>query len=541
MVDLSQTQGRNTAQRRLTTNRDRSLPRVNTQAEQLVVSASMRTARRGDGGAEELMRIFAGAEKAVQSFADYADTKFRTGEQANAAQGATDALFGKQDEALMERSPAYREAVSVGETERAWNESEAQLRDDIDKALNDPENPADLDDIQSLIDGRFKSLAFGPDGNLKDFGSVSAQKLMGEKMAEARIRYLRNAGEIITKQVEARAIDTSAFNLNERLLRGEALEFEKSFGTVPVGTDLNAAKAAFITTTTSYARAVADQFGAYAEDPKGNPKIDPNRALSVLDQLLASKRPDGSPSLSPQEREEVQAERRKVAHDIDTATERAQRAEREAHSDAFMDRLMRVPGAGSYPSASEIQRARADGRLEAESARTLLNWIETDVREAEADRRARQRAAAATMSGHAPAGNAVLAALYEGRVTPQTARREVFRRASAGEFGAGNDRKKAFAALMAEINNVDEVRKGDFVEAASTYKSAIADMRRDLRRLPSPSRRRAEQWLKRVEDGGTAFIGNKMAKPGADGRKVGDAATRSLVGSFLRDFPELTD
>ena len=115
------------------------------------------------------------------------------------------------------------------------------------------------------------------------------------------------------------------------------------------------------------------------------------------------------------------------------------------------------------------------------------------------------------------------------------------RRASVGEFGAGNDRKKALAALLSEINNVDEVRKGDFVEAAATYKTAISDMRRDLRRLPAPRRRRAEAWLKRVDDGGTAFIGNKMTNPSADGRKVGEAATRSLVGSFLRDFPELTD
>ena len=538
MVDLSQTQGRNTAQRRLTTNRDRSLPRVNTQAEQLVVSASMRTARRGDGGAEELMRIFAGAEKAVQSFADYADAKFRAGEQANAAQGATDALFGKQDEALMERSPAYREAVSVGETERAWNESEAQLRDDIDKALNDPENPADLDDIQSLIDGRFKALAFGPDGNLKDFGSVSAQKLMGEKMAEARIRYLRNAGEIITKQVEARSIDTSAFNLNERLLRGEGLDFEKSFATVPAGTDLNAAKAAFITTTTSYARAVADQFGAYAEDPKGNPKVDPSRALSVLDQLLASKRADGSPSLSPQEREEVQAERRKVAHDIDTATERAQRAEREAHSDAFMDRLMRIPGSGSYPSMAEIQRARADGRLEAESARTLLNWIETDVREAEADRRARQRAAGTSISGYAPSGSAIMAMVYEGRLTPQAARTEVMRRAALGEYGGDNDRRKTVSKMLSEINNVDSVHKGGFSTATSAFKSEVISMRRDIRRLPAPQRRKAEKWIKTVEDAGVAAIGAQMHKSGADGQKVGDAVSRSVVRDFLSAFPD---
>jgi hypothetical protein len=539
MVDLSQAQARATAQRRATANRDRALPRVNTQAEQLVVSASMRTARRGDGGAEELMRIFAGSERALQSFADYTDTKFRAEEQGNAAQGATDALFGKQDQELMERSRAYREAVSVGETERAWNESEVELRGVIDEALNDPKNPADLDDIRSLIDGHFKSLAFGPDGQLKDFGSVSAKKLMGEKMAAARTRYLVNAEEIITKQVQARAVDTSAYNLNDRLLRGDALDFEHTFTTVPAGTDLNAAKAAFITTTTSYARAVADQFGAYAEDPKGNPKVDPNRALSVLDQLLASKRADGTPSLNPQEREEVQAERRKVAKDIDTATDRAQRAEREGHSDAFMDRLMRVPGSGSYPSTAEIQRARASGKLEAEGARTLLNWIESDVREAEADRRARERSAGASISGYPPSGSSIMAMVYEGRMSPQAAKGEIIRRAGLGEYGAGNDRRKAVSSMLSEISNLDAVHKGGFATATSAFQSEVISMRRDIRRLPAPQRRKAEKWIKTVEDAGVAAIGAQMHKAGADGQRVGEAVSRSIARDFLSAFPDL--
>ena len=539
MVDLSQAQPRQSAQGRNTTNRDRTLPRVNTQAEQLVVAANMRTARRGDvGGAEELMKIFAGTEKALQSFSDYTQTKFQAEEQANAVQGATDALFGQQDAELMERSRAYREAVSVGETERAWNESEVDLRETIDKALNDPENPADLDDIAGIIDGHFRSLAFGPDGKLKDFGSPSAQKLMGERMSTARSRYLSNAEEIITKQVQARAVDTSAYNLNDRLLRGEALNFEQSFTTIPPGTDINAAKAAFITTATTYARTVADQFGAYAEDPKGNPKVDPNRALSVLDQLLASKRADGSPSLSPQEREEVQAERRKVAHDIDTTTEQAQRAERKAHSAAFMDRLMRIPGSGSYPSTAEIQRARAEGRLEAESTRTLLNWIETDVREAEADRRARQRAAGASISGHAPSGSTIMAMVYEGRMSPQAAKDEIIRRAASGEYGAGNDRKKAVSSMLSEINNVDAVHKGGFSTATSAFKSEVISMRRDISRLPAPQRRKAEKWIKTVEDAGVAAIGAQMHKSGADGQKVGEAVSRSVARDFLSAFPD---
>jgi len=132
-----------------------------------------------------------------------------------------------------------------------------------------------------------------------------------------------------------------------------------------------------------------------------------------------------------------------------------------------------------------------------------------------------------------------MAMVYEGRMSPQAAKGEIIRRAGLGEYGAGNDRRKPVSSMLSEISNLDAVHKGGFATATSAFQSEVISMRRDIRRLPAPQRKKAEQWIKTVQDAGVAAIGAQMHKAGADGQRVGDAVSRSVVRDFLSAFPDL--
>jgi hypothetical protein len=521
--DLSRVPARRQLQGRVTSNRDGLIPsRRDTDAAARQINQSLRFASRGDG-AQQLAEIFGAVESSAKSLQGYVNDKHEADEVGFGVQGVRDFQAGTVDPELEAKSNAYAEAVTTGEAERSWFQRQGEIEAQIDERLNDPNHPASIAEIDDLIASNFQEFALD-EGHPRDFGSAKANFTVARAMEASRTKILEQAHGIIRVQVEERSISTAASNLKEKAVRG-AFNFEEALAQVVPGTDLKKTKAALIDTTQETATSLID--------------TDPDKALGLVDSLLASKRQDGTSSLAPNELESVRTFRRRLASEAEDAKATNQRREREATSDAFMDRLMRIPGTGSYPSATEIQQARASGKLEAEGARTLLNWIESDVREAEADRRARERSAGAPISGYPPSGSSIMAMVYEGRMSPQAAKGEIVRRAGLGEYGAGNDRRKAVSSMLSEISNLDAVHKGGFATATSAFQSEVISMRRDIRRLPAPQRKKAEQWIKTVQDAGVATIGAQMHKAGADGQRVGDAVSRSVVRDFLSAFPDL--
>ena len=521
MADLSSLTVRTTQQARPSSGRVNIIPRAETEAPKLGVFADMRNASRSSSGAEQLLKIFDDVQKGADTLSGYIQENRDVRDASSISQQM---LSGNVDPELLKRSEVARSIYAKGKGEEEahlWGEQATAI---VQEALADRNNPVDELHIEELIDNSIKEFAFDPEGKPRDFGTPEANLKVAEMVSRKKLQLRTEAVATIKRQVLEDGLNRSVFNQIATVKDGGQIDVESFMRSLMPGTDMKQAKDALISAGQDLALSLIDS--------------NPDGALSVIDSLLSSKRENGVPSLAPEELETVRAMRRRLDKEADAAKEERQRELLDRNKDAFADRLMGVPGKGVYPTAREIQQARAEGKLEAEAARTLLNWIETDVREAEADRRARERAAGTSVSGYTPSGSAIMAMVYEGRITPQAARAEVMRRAGLGEYGAGNDRRKTVSKMLSEINNVDSVHKGGFSTATSAFKSEVISMRRDIRRLPAPQRRKAEKWIKTVEDAGVAAIGAQMHKSGADGQKVGEAVSRSVARDFLSAFPD---
>src|SRR3546814_2670727 len=121
MADLSKAEARVSRQDRLTEHRSGIIPeRRDTDAPKRQTFADIRNARRGDGGAGELMRALGMVQGAAKDFQGYANAEFEKREDQNAEQGALDGLQGKADPEKEKESFAYRKALSSGRVQKEW-------------------------------------------------------------------------------------------------------------------------------------------------------------------------------------------------------------------------------------------------------------------------------------------------------------------------------------------------------------------------------------------------------------------------------------
>lgn len=453
VVELSQMQARTTAQGRPTDNRDRAIPRVNTQLEAIQRVATLSTASRGpDGGAESLRRIFGLADEAAETFSEYANTKFEQNERDNAARGVTDQLVGTIDPALQERSAAYRDAVTSGEAQKAWHGAQSQLEADLNAALNDPDSPADLEDVQELIDHSFSRFAM-TDGKPKDFGSRRATLEVGTAMIKARAELMDQAQTKIAEQVRTRSVITASSNYREGLSR-DAGDFETALTQIVPGTDMKEAKAALLATARDYALSIQD--------------AEPDRALGVLDGLLVSKRADGTPSLSPKEMEGLRNERRQLAREVEVVKDRVERERWETNSDKLLDRFNRVPGSGGYPTVPEILELRKSNTISAEFAGSMISSIRADHEmngSGTVNTSRGGNGSGADVGSSTPAASDLLDKVFSGDLTVSAANTIAARWAAEGRFGTGKARYKALAELRKNFNifNGLDKSKRDYV------------------------------------------------------------------------------
>lgn len=270
--DLSRLDQRTTAQDRVTNNRSGVLPsRRNTEAPDRKVFADMRTARRGDvGGAEELLRIFGGIRKAGESFSEYATERQAVADRENAAEGQLDAVTGERDDALAERSRAYRVSFEKGRAEKDVLVRIQGLEEKLQARLSDPENKADMDDVDELIHSDLKEFL------ARDFGSPEAKEIALAHLRTATHAARANAFKVIQEQVNEEALTDRDEVLRLRLERGEAVTFEEQMEGLPPTVDRRKAKDRFVQTVKNYAESIKTS--------------DPVRSLQVIDQLLGSKR-----------------------------------------------------------------------------------------------------------------------------------------------------------------------------------------------------------------------------------------------------------
>lgn len=449
--DISRIDGRATAQKRVTNNRNSIVPaRRNTQAEPLQAFAEMRHARRGDvGGAEELLRVLSDASKAGRAVQAVLLERQRNQAAEEIAQGRDDALLGQQDPKLAAKSTAYRNGYSFESALSQVNELSRDVTTEVDELLADPEQEPDEDDVMDLLKGKFEALLLNPDGTRRSFGSPEADAAVRSRLRELHANVADHARKAITAQVHNKHLGRMASNLLDDVANGRPVDFEAVLARRLPGMDVLATKrhltAALMEDIDERAQALlasGDETGA-------------RKALSVYDMLLSSKRKDGIPSLTPEEVRAVRNQRDQSLNRLEAEVEKSRRALQEATMDGLTDRY----NAGRAPSRIEIIALRKEGKLDAEHVSQLFGWLDADAREARMEAReiARLQGDAAERSAGA-VGDGIVAAFLTGQVDYGTAMKAVAARNADGSFGVGDVRRKATAETMSALRAVQSAK-----------------------------------------------------------------------------------
>lgn len=225
MADLAQAPARRSTQRRLTTNRSSILPsRRETDLNPMAVRSDMRTAVRGDGGADELRRVLDGFTGAVgRGMATRIEAEAPQME-ADANQGILDAQTGEMDEAYA-KSLAYQEAFYAARTERRFNDFKPSVNQMVDEALA---NGADPEDIDELLTAQVQNFLDEAIGDLPETASLARREaagnivgMVGELSESVRTR--------IKERADAEFDENIAVNITTALSEGRPLDFQSNY------------------------------------------------------------------------------------------------------------------------------------------------------------------------------------------------------------------------------------------------------------------------------------------------------------------------
>lgn len=419
-VDLTQA-GRRTAQRRITNNRDGVLPgRRNTEAPGVAVRADMRAAYRGDGGAADLRRVldeFTGATAAAgRSYVEASAERYRQ----EAAEGSLDAETGDELDTALEGSLAYQSAFYATRLQRRFTDFADATKVDVETALNRGDEP---ESIERLVLERIQTFR---DAELAVLPRSAGSRAWTE--SATRIREL--GGELetfitgrIRERVQGEFVDDLQATIQSDLAAGREIAFEDRIARLREG-GIEPADAK---------RAALDAILSVALD-RDRPQPE------LLDELLESRREDGTPSLSAAEQLQVQDR-------ITQARALADQIEREAREDR-RDELV----AAWYPRAlggeivdDEINAAVAAGDLSPQEGVQMLSMTEG----------LRDHAA----NGHADEDFILDVEERIARGSPPSVS-QVSAWLAQGRFGTGREARRAAVSLLGQASAASRARRG---------------------------------------------------------------------------------
>ena len=198
-MNLADTKQRAEAQSSKIGPRPSILPsRRDTRAPDLEVNASMRTAKRGDAGASDLMRTLGLVNQAAEDFSNYVGAKHVEDEKDNIAQGFADQAAGVADPEKEERSLGYKNAVTRGRTVNDFRAASQEFDEELRGVIEHQDDP-DLDvrqtEVSDHIEKFYRNFAVDPEtGEFKrSLQSPGAMRYLAEAMQSTRATFTTNA------------------------------------------------------------------------------------------------------------------------------------------------------------------------------------------------------------------------------------------------------------------------------------------------------------------------------------------------------------
>lgn len=275
-TDLSRADPRTTQQDRVTRNRDSMFRRTNTEAASRRNFTDLRSASRGDGGADELRRALGMVSNAAGDFQTYATNKDTIRKEQDTAQGGLDAEAGLVDQQRQEKSRAYRDGVLLSRKQKQWAEGSVQLDQGLQELVQnqtDPDPQVRLAEISSRLDEHFKGLAVNPDTNeIEDMGSPATKRWLAEQMKNTRANVLAKASERIEKRMGEESLNNTADAWRATLAAGGDLDWTNVFNGLLPSVDKKEALGTLLNTVKSTAAQIEE--------------TDPTRAAQIIDGLL---------------------------------------------------------------------------------------------------------------------------------------------------------------------------------------------------------------------------------------------------------------
>lgn len=221
-------------------NRSSIIPgRRNTRAPALETNASLRDARRGDvGGAQALMRSLGIVEEGVSDLQAYAEGQFAADEQDNIVRGAADQAAGAVDEAMMEKSDGYRNAVTKGRTVTAFTTATREFAEELEAVLEQQDSPfleARREEALRMTEEFFTNFAVNPEtGELREFlQSPGAMRYLGESIQAVRPRFQANAVQRIEERFSREALSHFSTNVVDQVQEAGTFDVDAARSLLP--------------------------------------------------------------------------------------------------------------------------------------------------------------------------------------------------------------------------------------------------------------------------------------------------------------------
>ena len=249
MVDISKTPSRRTAQDRVTNNRDYVLPRSREDdIPGVEIRADLRSASRGDGGANELRRTLGMVGDATEAY--YRADIAKTAEQAEKdyAEGSVDAAAGEDADPEMAKSVAYQRAYFSVTAARRQSEWEAETTQEIDGLINSGATP---EDIEAAFTARGREF-------IQSTTDLYDDAEIHQRTADRLVRWTSEretaATALLKERTDAELISSTQSELQNALQRGEPLDFEATAQPlIEAGLDPVEVKTAIVDSAIAYA------------------------------------------------------------------------------------------------------------------------------------------------------------------------------------------------------------------------------------------------------------------------------------------------
>lgn len=531
-TDLSRAPGRTQTQRRVTNNRSGVIEeRRNDRMPEFTPRADMRNAFRADNS-DEVRRALGMTTGAANALAELSNQKAAVRGEQDAAQAVADHAMGTVDEGKVQKSTAYRVAIAMGRARSRLADLEVALLPEVQDMLDraeyaDPtkgDDLIDLEDVNGLIEERFRGVLLGEDGQPIDFGDPAANNALYTGLGRLREKVTAQAAQIIKQQEEKKAMESIAlrFTLDAKEGRAETLE-EYMREAAILGVDMGTAKGMLLQSA----------LGAAAEakqtqlDLDGDGDDDDFVGPAMLDKLANSVRGDGTPSWNPQERLQLQREASRLREQIERDIEK-ERKEKSAQTLASMTLDIFD---GKPLNTAQVRQLVADGLLLPQDADNLISAYDRQVSRRREDvrwgwaienqnatraERARvqaERRAKAAGSGPSNAAQALRIGILAGSLSGPRGTQEALRLYSAGAIT--NDHLEDILKVARQAPNATDIVKERAAQPQAAYLSEVVELME--RRAGTPGYLPPERMRARIGDGQEAFLRDlRMGKdPGA--------------------------